>query len=227
MAESPHATPRSLGEVLGFLQLLWAVAHGLESISKRLQASVGVTGPQRLVVRLVGQFVGACPGDLAEVMCVPSSLTGMLRRLEQGASRHETPRSGGRTARDPDAHPERTAPEQSSSRHRGSFRSAHAQTFLSERHPRCAAGPERIGGRARCRAEGTKPSETNQGPATATIAKSCVQSRFGLRPRKDSAKVQNAATLTRSMEFALMILRTSMEFSAYRSRTTSSVAENS
>ena len=84
MAMIPLAAPRALGEVLGFLQCLWAVAHGLESISKRLQVSAGVTGPQRLVVRLIGQFVGACPGDLAEVMHVhPSSLTGMLRRLEQ------------------------------------------------------------------------------------------------------------------------------------------------
>lgn len=77
--------PRSLGEVLSFMQLLWAVAHGLESTSKRMLSSVGVTGPQRLVLRLIGQYEGLSPGDLAEVLHVhPSSLTGMLRRLERG-----------------------------------------------------------------------------------------------------------------------------------------------
>jgi DNA-binding MarR family transcriptional regulator len=66
------------------LQLLWAVSHGLESISKRLRSSIGITGPQRLVVRLVGQFVGTSPGELADVLHIdPSSLTGVLRRLER------------------------------------------------------------------------------------------------------------------------------------------------
>jgi MarR family transcriptional regulator, organic hydroperoxide resistance regulator len=67
------------------MQLLWAVAHGLESTSKRMLASVGVTGPQRLVLRLIGQYEQLSPGDLAEILRVhPSSLTGMLRRLERG-----------------------------------------------------------------------------------------------------------------------------------------------
>jgi len=76
--------PRSLGDVLTFLQLLWAVTHGLASLSKRMRATVGVTGPQRLVVRLIGRYGRATPGDLAEVLHVhPSSLTGVLRRLER------------------------------------------------------------------------------------------------------------------------------------------------
>ena len=66
------------------MQLLWAIAHGLESISKRLQRSRGITGPQRLVLRLVGHFGTASPGDLALVLHVhPSSITGVLRRLER------------------------------------------------------------------------------------------------------------------------------------------------
>jgi DNA-binding MarR family transcriptional regulator len=66
------------------MQLLWAVTHGLESTSKRMRSSVGVTGPQRLVVRLIGHFGDASPGDLADVLHVhPSSLTGVLRRLER------------------------------------------------------------------------------------------------------------------------------------------------
>jgi DNA-binding MarR family transcriptional regulator len=75
---------RSLGDVLSFMQLLWAVAHGLESTSKRMHSTVGVTGPQRLVLRLIGQYERLSPGDLAEILHVhPSSLTGMLRRLER------------------------------------------------------------------------------------------------------------------------------------------------
>jgi DNA-binding MarR family transcriptional regulator len=67
------------------MQLLWAVAHGLESTSKHMLSSVGVTGPQRLVLRLIGQYEELSPGDLAEILHVhPSSLTGMLRRLERG-----------------------------------------------------------------------------------------------------------------------------------------------
>jgi DNA-binding MarR family transcriptional regulator len=65
------------------MQLLWAIAHGLESTSKRMHARLGITGPQRLVLRLIGHGSAASAGELARVMHVhPSSLTGMLRRLE-------------------------------------------------------------------------------------------------------------------------------------------------
>ncbi|HTQ04833.1 MAG TPA: MarR family transcriptional regulator [Polyangiaceae bacterium] len=78
------SSTRALGDVLGFLQLLWDVAHELESVSKRMRATVGVTGPQRLVVRLVAHYGRPSPGELAEALRVhPSSLTGVLRRLER------------------------------------------------------------------------------------------------------------------------------------------------
>jgi DNA-binding MarR family transcriptional regulator len=78
------APSRPLGEVLSFMRLLWAVAHGLESTSIRMRKSVGVTGPQRLVVRLIGHYGETTPGDLASVLHVhPSSLTGVVRRLER------------------------------------------------------------------------------------------------------------------------------------------------
>jgi DNA-binding MarR family transcriptional regulator len=71
--------------VLTFLQLLWAVAHGLESLSKRMRTTVGVTGPQRLVIRLIARLGKAASSELAEILHVhPSSLTGVLRRLERG-----------------------------------------------------------------------------------------------------------------------------------------------
>ena len=71
-----------LPDVLQFMQLLWAVAHGLERTSKRMSGEVGVTGPQRLVLRVVGLFPGMSAGDLAAVLHIhPSTVTGMLQRL--------------------------------------------------------------------------------------------------------------------------------------------------
>lgn len=74
--------PADLPDVLQFMQLLWAIAHGLERISKRMTGDIGVTGPQRLVLRVVGLYPGMSAGDLAAVLHVhPSTLTGVLRRL--------------------------------------------------------------------------------------------------------------------------------------------------
>ena len=74
----------SLGQVLSFMRLLWAVTQGVESTSKRMLARIGVTGPQRLVLRIVGHFGAIHPGDVAEILHVdPSSLTGVLARLEK------------------------------------------------------------------------------------------------------------------------------------------------
>jgi DNA-binding MarR family transcriptional regulator len=73
-----------LGDALVFMQVLWAVAHGLESASKRMHAELGITGPQRLVLRIIGHHDRISAGALAEIMHIhPSSLTGMLQRLEQ------------------------------------------------------------------------------------------------------------------------------------------------
>jgi DNA-binding MarR family transcriptional regulator len=82
IAAASDAQP--LGEALAFMQVLWAVAHGLESSSKRMHAELGITGPQRLVLRLIGHHGRMSAGALAEVLHIhPSSLTGMLQRLEQ------------------------------------------------------------------------------------------------------------------------------------------------
>ena len=71
-----------LPDVLDFMQLLWAVVHGLERSSKAMAADLGVTGPQRLVLRVVGLFPGLSAGDLAAILHVhPSTLTGVLHRL--------------------------------------------------------------------------------------------------------------------------------------------------
>ena len=88
-----------LGEQLEFMRLLWAITHGLQTHSKRMAATLGITGPQRLVVRIVGRFPGATPGALARILHLdPSTLTGVLRRLEAAGllSRRPDPRDGRR-----------------------------------------------------------------------------------------------------------------------------------
>jgi DNA-binding MarR family transcriptional regulator len=78
----PETVPQ-LGSTLDFMRLLWSLAHGLQSRSKRMEAELGVTGPQRLVLRILGRAPGTAAGTLARAMCVhPSTLTGVLRRLE-------------------------------------------------------------------------------------------------------------------------------------------------
>jgi MarR family transcriptional regulator, organic hydroperoxide resistance regulator len=78
----PEVDASELPDVLQFMQLLWAITHGLQTTSKRMTRDLGVTGPQRLVLRVIGLFPGASPGTLARVLHVhPSTLTGVLQRL--------------------------------------------------------------------------------------------------------------------------------------------------
>jgi DNA-binding MarR family transcriptional regulator len=71
-----------LDPALDFLRLLWAIEHGLQRMSKRMEAGLGVTGPQRLVLRIVGRFPGLSAGDLAGIVQLhPSTITGILQRL--------------------------------------------------------------------------------------------------------------------------------------------------
>ena len=81
-SSSGRAASRDLPDVLQFMQLLWAVVHGLERTSKRMTTTAGVTGPQRLALRVIGLFPGLSAGALAAVLHVhPSTLTGVLKRL--------------------------------------------------------------------------------------------------------------------------------------------------
>lgn len=72
-----------LPDVLAFMQVLWSVAHRLDETSKRMRSQLGITGPQRLALRVVGLYPGVSAGDLAGILHVhPSTLTGVLRRLQ-------------------------------------------------------------------------------------------------------------------------------------------------
>lgn len=75
--------PPPLGPELDFLRLLWRIDHALQRRSKRMAKELGPTGPQRLVLRLVGRFPGLPPGELAELLHLdPGTLSGILKRLE-------------------------------------------------------------------------------------------------------------------------------------------------
>jgi DNA-binding MarR family transcriptional regulator len=57
----------------------------MQSTSKWMKRHLGLTGPQRMVVRLVGSFPGISAGDLAKHLRLhPSTLTGVLARLVEG-----------------------------------------------------------------------------------------------------------------------------------------------
>jgi DNA-binding MarR family transcriptional regulator len=89
-----------LGAALDFMRLMWAMDHGLQRRSKRMEVELGVTGMQRVVVRLIGRFPGVTAGGLAELIHVhPSTLTGVLKRLvERGFVARERDRADARIA---------------------------------------------------------------------------------------------------------------------------------
>ena len=71
------------GETLQFMQRMWDFVHALDVCSKRMMLNIGVTGPQRLVIRLVGQMPGQTASEIAKMLGKhPSTLTGVLARLE-------------------------------------------------------------------------------------------------------------------------------------------------
>jgi DNA-binding MarR family transcriptional regulator len=83
MARTRIGALRPTGETLRFMQRLWKLVHALDVRSKRMAKLLGVTGPQRLVIRVVGQSSMISARDLAATLDIhPSTLTGVLARLE-------------------------------------------------------------------------------------------------------------------------------------------------
>lgn len=71
------------GETLQFMQRMWELMHALDVRSKRMVKSVGVTGPQRLVIRIIGQKPNQTASEIATMLGKhPSTLTGVLARLQ-------------------------------------------------------------------------------------------------------------------------------------------------
>jgi DNA-binding MarR family transcriptional regulator len=70
-------------DVLELMRVIWALDHALQSRSKAMARALGVTGPQRFVLRMVERAPGSSSGELAEYLHLhPSTLTGVLQRLE-------------------------------------------------------------------------------------------------------------------------------------------------
>jgi DNA-binding MarR family transcriptional regulator len=73
------------GEPLELLGLLWAVHHRLQAISKKMQATRGLTGQQRALIKLIGRHPGITAGELARARGLhPSTLTASFHALEKG-----------------------------------------------------------------------------------------------------------------------------------------------
>jgi DNA-binding MarR family transcriptional regulator len=68
---------------LDFLQVLWRTSHALERRSRRMEKAIGLTAPQRVLVRFLGRFPGVTAGQLAQALHVdPGTLSASVRRLE-------------------------------------------------------------------------------------------------------------------------------------------------
>jgi DNA-binding MarR family transcriptional regulator len=71
-----------LGPGLDFLRELWALDHALQKLSKRMSRTIGVSGPQRLALRLVARFPGLPAGRLARLLHLhPSTVSGLIKGL--------------------------------------------------------------------------------------------------------------------------------------------------
>lgn len=71
-------------ETLQFLGILWALDQELRALSKRMHLHLGVTGPQRLAIRIIGRSDSLPAGALASALHLhPSTVTGVVMRLSR------------------------------------------------------------------------------------------------------------------------------------------------
>jgi DNA-binding MarR family transcriptional regulator len=83
-------------EALVVMQALWTQAHALEARSKWMQRNVGVTGPQRLLLRYVGENPGSSPADAARWLRLnPGTVSRLVVALEGSKMLCRTPDSAG------------------------------------------------------------------------------------------------------------------------------------
>lgn len=97
--ERPNEFP--LGPVLGLLREWWALNHAFERTSRRMAARLGVTAPQRVLLRVIGRYPGIGPGDLARVLHLDAgTISATVRRVEEAGfvGRRPTRRDGRRVA---------------------------------------------------------------------------------------------------------------------------------
>jgi MarR family transcriptional regulator, organic hydroperoxide resistance regulator len=73
-----------LTPVLEFLEGVWRLNHALERASLRMEATLGITAQQRLILRCVGKYPGMTSGQLATLLHLdPGTISTSLGRLER------------------------------------------------------------------------------------------------------------------------------------------------
>ena len=84
LAVPTKTEPLSRGDALDVLAEVWALNHVIERASIRMEARLGVTAQQRLLIRLVGRHGSLTAGALAGLLCVDAStVSTSLKRLEK------------------------------------------------------------------------------------------------------------------------------------------------
>lgn len=82
MSPSPDELP--LNPALSFLQRIWELNHALQRLSSRMERTLGISAPQRFIVRCVGRYPGMTAGQLATMLHLDrGSVSAALRRLER------------------------------------------------------------------------------------------------------------------------------------------------
>jgi hypothetical protein len=93
-ASATTADARELPPTLAFMRLLWAIDHGLRSVSKRMHSSIGLTGPQRLVLRIELSVCAEAPAcSRVDPACPPHAVANTTMK-------HFTPRRCALACRD-------------------------------------------------------------------------------------------------------------------------------
>ena len=73
----------TLGPAGDFMRRLWRLSHAMERVSKQMEARLGVTSQQRMLIRCVGKYPGLTAGQLASLLHLDAgTVSTTLGRLE-------------------------------------------------------------------------------------------------------------------------------------------------
>lgn len=78
----PTDDPPLGSNAMQMIGLLWKANHEMETLSKWMMRVLGVTGPQRMVLRIIDEHPDISAKDISKIAQIhPSTLTGILDRL--------------------------------------------------------------------------------------------------------------------------------------------------
>jgi DNA-binding MarR family transcriptional regulator len=81
-SDRPRGKSPTLDRILQFMQVMWAVDHQLQSVSKHMATTLGLTVPQRLSLLLIGRNPDISAGELAVILHLhPGTVSGIVGRL--------------------------------------------------------------------------------------------------------------------------------------------------